>query len=77
MTDGPAYPLPLTPTERLALNRIKSGDVVSAENFAKAVAKGWARRTKPPSLTAAGEKALADDDAARAAMRTARRPRRR
>jgi hypothetical protein len=69
------FTLPLT--ERLTLDRIKSRDVVSSVNFAKAVAKGWARRSKPPSLTEAGEKALADDVAARMTMRSAQRPRRR
>jgi hypothetical protein len=72
------FPLPLTPTERIALEFIKAGKAPSAAALEAVLARKWARRVKGSvEITEDGEKALADDDAARMATRSAQRPRRR
>ena len=78
MTDERPFPLPLTPTERTALEWVKAGKQPSPAALEAVVRRRWAKRTKDAlTITEAGEKALADDDAARMAMRTAQPPRRR
>jgi hypothetical protein len=74
----PTFPLPLTPTERIALEFIKAGKEPTRAALEAVVRRRWAKWVKGALLiTDAGEKALADDDAARMAMRSAQRPRRR
>ena len=71
-------PLPLTPTERIALEFIKAGKEPSSAALEAVMQRRWARKVKGAvEITEAGEKALTGDDAARMAMRSARRPRRR
>jgi hypothetical protein len=78
MTDERPFPLPLTPTERLALEALRDGKSAGTAGIEAVIRQGWAKSTgKGISITPAGEKALADDDAARMAMRSAQRPRRR
>jgi hypothetical protein len=75
-----AFPLPLTPTERVTLEMIRDlhhapparVDWATEKGYAKAAGKG-----RQLELTDAGVKALADDYAARLAARGAQRPRRR
>ena len=76
MSERP-IPLPLTPTERLALEWIKAGKEPSKAALEAVKSRRWAKWVKDALIiTDAGEKALADDDAARMAMRAAQRPRR-
>lgn len=68
-----ALPVPLTPSERVALERIKAGEEVTAETAAKVLARGWARRSRGTLIiTDAGRAALLDDLSARFASRSAR-----
>jgi hypothetical protein len=69
--------VPLTPSERVAFERIKAGEPASDDMLGPLVGRGWARKRKdkPPELTEAGEKALEEDDKAQAARRSAQRPR--
>lgn len=68
-----AFPTLLTPSERVALERIKAGESVTPEAVARAMKKGWAKRSsKRLVLTEAGERALANDAEARTASRSAR-----
>jgi hypothetical protein len=72
------FPQLLTPTQRMALEFIKAGKVPSTAALEAVVRSKWARKVKDVvEITEAGEKALADDDAARMATRSAQRPRRR
>jgi len=78
MTDERPFPLPLTPSERLALEALRDGKAAGAAGIEAVIRQGWATRSaKGISITPVGEKALADDEAARMAMRAAQRPRRR
>jgi hypothetical protein len=71
-------PLPLTPTERIALEFIKAGKVPSAAALEAVQRRGWAKRGKGAiTITEAGEKALADDTEARSRTRSGQRTRRR
>jgi len=68
--DDRTFPKPLTPTERLALEALRDGKAAGAAGIEAVIRQGWASRTgKGISITAAGERALADDEAARTAMR--------
>jgi hypothetical protein len=70
MTEERPYRAPLTPAERLALEALRDGKAAGAAGIEAVIRQGWASRTgKGISITAAGERALADDEAARTAMR--------
>jgi hypothetical protein len=71
-------PLPLTSTERIALEWIKAGKEPTRAALEAVVRCRWAKWVKGVvELTERGEKALADDDTSRVATRNAKRPRRR
>jgi hypothetical protein len=64
-------PLPLTPTERIALEFIRAGKTPSAAALEAVMHGKWARNIKGAvEITVAGEKALAED--AKARLRTRR-----
>jgi hypothetical protein len=69
-------PAPLTPTEHVALQWIRAGKEPGKTALEAVVSRRWAKWVKNVLvITEAGEKALADDAAARMAMRSAQRPR--
>jgi hypothetical protein len=78
MSDERPFPLPLTPSERITLEIIRDGREPPEATLQTVLKRGWAKRSMGVlAVTEAGEKALADDDAARMAMRSVQRPRRR
>jgi hypothetical protein len=78
MIDDDERFLPLTPTERMALEFIRAGKEPPAEGLEAVLKRGWAKRSNGAlAVTVAGEKARADDDEARARTRSTQRPRRR
>jgi hypothetical protein len=75
-----AFPLPLTPTERVTLEMIRDLHHAPPARVDWALEKGYAEaagKGRQLELTDAGRKALADDADARREARAANTPRRR
>ena len=70
--------MPLTPTERIALEWIKAGKEPTRAALEAVVRRRWAKWVKGTLIvTEVGEKVLADDSEARSRTRSRHRPRRR
>jgi hypothetical protein len=69
-----AFPLPLTPSERMALEAVEQGHPPSAAMMERLRKQAWvAKMHGGLRLTEAGRQALADDEAARMGHRAAQR----